>query len=206
MNLQVRTVEELWHKENMINIAAAHAAKLGAREIAWVDDDLRPLSDDRTWFEETWHTLQHYEFVQMGESLIDLDLRKNIMGSPQKLFMANYVKLGSPDAVALKQITIAEASDYYSSGSVTQGKELFIGHPGGAWACGMDAFNKVGGLIDYSILGSGEHYMAYALLGTLEASHLGVAVTSQYEKKLLAWQASAEHWIKRDVGYVSGRV
>jgi hypothetical protein len=206
MNLQVRTVEELWHKENLINIAAAHAAKLGAREIAWVDADVRPLCDDRTWFEETWHALQHYEFVQMGESLVDLDLRGNIKGAPQNLFMANYVKLGSPDAARLKQISIEQASDYNNSSGLKQGSELFIGHPGGAWACSMDAFNKVGGLIDYSILGSGDHYMAYALLGTLEASRLGVAVTSVYEKKLLAWQTSAEHWIKRDVGFVPGTI
>lgn len=205
MNVQVRTVEELWHKENMINIAAHHAAKMGAREIAWVDADVRSLGDDRNWFEETWHSLQHYEFVQMGEAVVDLDLKGNLATGPQKMFMANYLKLGSPDSVQLKQISIAEASDYYA-GKVTQGKELFIGHPGGAWAANMDAFNKVGGLIDYSILGSGDHYMAYALLGTLEASRLGVAVTSQYERKLLAWQTSAEHWIKRDVGYVPGTI
>ena len=205
MNIQVRTVEELWHKENMINIAAAHAAKLGAREIAWVDADVRPLSDDRTWFEETWHALQHYHFVQMGESLVDLDLRNNIKGAPQNLFMANYVKMGSPDAARLKQVSIAAASDYYP-GETKTNRELFIGHPGGAWACGVDAWDKVGGLIDYSILGSGDHYMAYALLGTLEASRLGVAVTSAYEKQLLAWQANAEDGIRRDVGFVPGTI
>ena len=205
MNIQVRTVEELWHKENMINMAASHAMRMGAREIAWVDADVRPLNDDRTWFEETWHALQHYEFVQMGESIVDLDLRGNIKGAPQNLFMANYVKLGSPDAARLKQISIEAASSYYP-GQSKSGQELFIGHPGGAWACNVDAFNKVGGLIDYSVLGSGDHYMAYALLGTLEASRLGVAVTSSYEKRLLAWQTSAEHWIKRDVGYVPGTI
>lgn len=205
MNIQVRTVEELWHKENMINIAAAHAAKLGAREIAWVDADVRPLSDDRTWFEETWHALQHYEFAQMWETLVDLDLRGNVITTPQKGFMANYVKLGSPDAQTLKKMTIQEASDY-SGGKVTQGKELFIGHPGGAWAANMSAFNAVGGLIDYAILGSADHYMAYALLGTLAASRLGVAVTSMYEKLLLDWQKTAEHFIKRDVGFVHGTI
>jgi hypothetical protein len=206
MNIQIRTVEELWQKENMINIAAAHAAKMGAREVAWVDADVRPLMDDRTWFEETWHALQHYEFVQMMETLVDLDIKGNIITAPQKGFMAQYMKLGSPDAQTLKKMTIAEASYYYNSGQVTQGKELFLGHPGGAWAANISAFNAVGGLIDYSILGSADHYMAYALLGTLEASRLGVAITSMYEKMLLDWQATAEHFIKRDVGFVSGTI
>ncbi len=48
--------------------------------------------------------------------------------------------------------------------------------------------------------------MAYALLGTLEASRLGVAVTSPYEKKLLAWQKTAVHRIEKDVGYVPGTI
>jgi len=32
MHVQVRTVEELWHKENMINIGIKRATEMGARE------------------------------------------------------------------------------------------------------------------------------------------------------------------------------
>ena len=205
-HIQVRTIEELWHKENMINMGVVRAAQFGAREIAWVDADVRPTYHPRTWFEETWHELQHYEFVQMWENLIDLDLRGNMM-SHSKGFMSNYVKMGSPDVKELRRLALNSNEKimypYYGADGAT-GKELFIGHPGGAWAANLDAFNKVGGLIDYAILGSGDHYMAYALLGTLQASRLGVAVTSQYEKRLLAWQGRCEHWIKRDVGFVRG--
>ncbi len=74
MTVRVRTVEELWHKENMINLGVKRAVEMGAREVAWVDADIRPCVHPLTWFEETWHELQHYEFVQMFESLIDLDI------------------------------------------------------------------------------------------------------------------------------------
>src|SRR5712692_5719226 len=46
--LQCRTVEELWHKENMINMGIRHACMLAqrfglplVREVAWVDADCR---------------------------------------------------------------------------------------------------------------------------------------------------------------------
>ena len=74
----------------------------------------------------------------------------------------------------------------------------------------MDAFNRAGGLIDYSVLGAGDHYMAYALIGSLsvlakEGSAESISSPGHTEM-LYAWQENAEHWIKRDVGYVPGTI
>ena len=57
MNVQVRSFEELWLKENMINIGVERARQHGATKIAWVDADCAPLQPPRRWFEETWHAL-----------------------------------------------------------------------------------------------------------------------------------------------------
>lgn len=204
-HLQVRTVEELWHKENMINLGVKHAAVLAnqqgsrVREVAWVDADCRSVRMPRDWFEETWHQLQHYDFVQMWENLIDLDTQFNPIGEnpSQPSFMANYVKYGNPNPDAFRAIE-SENDAYGYTGKI-------FGRPGLAWAANIDAFNRVGGLIDYAILGAGDWYMAHGLVGSLVTARSEHA-EGPYMRKMLNWQDLAQKWIKRDVGYVPGTV
>ena len=198
-HLQVRSPEELWLKENMINLGVRHACTLGdVREVAWVDADCRPTRTPRDWFDETWHELQHYEFVQMWENLIDLDINHNPIGGAQPGFMANYIKYGTPNPEEFRKLERDNKSCYPYGGQI-------FGRPGLAWAANIDAFNKVGGLIDFSILGAGDWYMAHGLVGSLESARSEYA-DGPYVKKLLEWQTKAQRWIKRDVGYVSGTV
>jgi hypothetical protein len=207
-HLQLRSVEELWHKENLINLGIKHACSLAlslnlppVREVAWVDADCRPSRPGKAWFEETWHELQHYEFVQMWESLIDLNYNYVAVTQAQPSFMANYVRFGFPSPKVFRQMqkeSIIEAAAGYGTGSV------IFGRPGLAWAANVDAINKVGGLIDCSILGAGDYYMAHGLLGTLEKINRGFS--NEHIKYMLNWQDRATKWIKRDVGYVSGTV
>lgn len=198
-HLQVRSVEELWHKENLINLGVKHACTLGeVREVAWVDADCRSVRSPRDWFEETWHGLQHYEFVQMWENLIDLDYNFNPIGNPQPGFMANYIKYGTPNPDEFHKIEDCNDANYPYSSKI-------FGRPGLAWACNIEAWNRVGGLIDFSILGAGDWYMAHGLVGTLNYARSEYA-DGPYMKKLLRWQEKAQRWIKRDVGYVPGTV
>lgn len=203
--LQVRSVEEVWHKENMINMGVKHACAIAGpmglrvREVAWVDADCRSSRAPKDWFEETWHQLQHYQFVQMWEHLQDLDYNFNPYGLPQPSFMANYVKYGTPDPAEIRKV---EAMNEYDNGPAAN---KIFGRPGLAWAANIDAFNQVGGLIDFSILGAGDWYMAHGLVGSLYAARSEYAV-GPYMAKLLRWQDLAQKWIKRDVGYVPGIV
>lgn len=200
-HLQVRTFEELWHKENMINMGIKHACTLApgrVREVAWVDADCRSVRAPKDWFEETWHQLQHYEFVQMWETLIDLDINFNPVGGAQPSFMANYIKYGTPNPDEFRKIESSNDCNYPHTSKI-------FGRPGLAWAANLDALNKVGLLIDFSILGAGDWYMAHGLVGTLETARSEYAV-GPYMQKLLDWQEKAQRWIKRDVGYVPGTV
>ena len=226
MHVQVRTVEELWHKENMTNIGMLRASEMGAREIAWVDADCRPTMVPRMWFEETWHQLQHYEFVQMWEWMQDLSLNHNPIGSPQPSFMANYLFHGSPDYRTFVEIVAGRCKcercrckckrddkgrcvchcvdpDPYPYGYL--GSQSVFGRPGLAWAANVDALNKVGRLMDFCIHGSGDWYTAYALVGMLKVVQESVP-SSAYVRKLYRWQELCERWIKRDVGLVRGVV
>ncbi len=200
-HLQVRSIEELWLKENMVNLGVKHACTIApdmVREVAWIDADCRSVRSPRDWFEETWHQLQHYEFVQMWENLIDLDYNFNPIGGAQPGFMANYIKYGTPNPVEFRALE-KEKRVCYPYGST------IFGRPGLAWAANLDSFNKVGGLIDFSILGAGDWYMAHGLVGSLETARSEYA-DGPYMRKLLEWQTKAQRWIKRDVGYVPGTV
>src|ERR1043166_1288871 len=206
-HVQINSVEELWLKENMINIGIRRAAKLDPtrRSSDLIDADCRPTRVPRDWFEETWHQLQHHEFVQMWEWMLDIDRHFNPMGPSQPSFMANYIKYGAPDVERIREIKARELLTDYCYPCGTRTKSSTFGRPGLAWAANVDALSKLGGLIDYSILGAGDWYMAHGLVGSMGAVASQIS-TAPYIKKLFYWQTLAERWIKRDVGYVSGLV
>lgn len=204
MHLQVRTVEELWHKENMMNLGAKHACSLfpgKVKELAFVDADCFPMIPAIDWFEETWHALQHYEVVQMWSSLVNFGPNNEVVGIPQPSFMKSYEQFGyeAPEGSYSNKV------DYSMPGQS-------LGRPGLAWAWNIDAFNKVGGQIDFCILGSGDWHQAHALVGamtkwttlvgTLQGHGSQEYGMPQYTHALLAWQEKCERWIKRDVGHV----
>jgi hypothetical protein len=181
----------------MGNLGAQHAARLDPKlqHIAWIDADLRPMAPARQWFEETWHELQHYQFVQMYEWIMNLDTESNPLNGPRPSFMGSYMRGGA----ALATSANCQPGKYVEPGS------FWLGSPGGAWAANIDAFNQVGSLIDFCILGSADWHMAQGLLGILEP---GKAETWSpgYSKKLYDWQARALRWIKKDIGVVKGGI
>lgn len=195
-DVQVRSFEELWLKENMINLGIERARQHGATKIAWIDADCGPMQPPRRWFEETWHALQHYEFVQMWGSMIDVDDCQEAIGCPAHSFMYNYIKFGTPDPAQFR-------SDRTKHPYSPRG----FGAPGLAWAANVDAIDKVGRLIDFGILGAGDWYMANALIGNINDAFRRHANSSEaFLQHILQWQTLAERWIRRDVGYVPGTV
>lgn len=193
-HVRVRSHEELWLKENMINLGIQRACHVDpkAREVCWIDADCFPVVPAVHWFEETWHQLQHYEFVQMWEYLINFGPQDQPVSQPQMSFMATYAAAGH-QVVKGKNVKHTLAGH---SGMIT------LGRPGLAWAANIDAINRVGGLIDFCILGSGDWHMAHGLVGAMEQWSGEFDKLSEYSKALLEWQEKAERWIKRDVGFV----
>lgn len=193
-HLQIRTVEELWHKENMINLGVRHATSNfpgQVREVAWVDADCFPMVPMIEWFEETWHALQHYEFVQMWKWLLNFGPQGEVIGEPQPGFMASYEEMdfdtSRPAAAAAYKGTKPTAV-VDTIGETTYPKHHHhhrhhhhraqlappkptppkqLGRPGLAWAANLSAFRAVGGLVDFCILGSGDWHMAHALIGAM---------------------------------------
>jgi len=175
-NIQVRTQTELWHKENLINIAVQ---RLPAdwEYFAWIDADVSFARPD--WVEETIHQLQHYSFVQMFSTAVDLSPSHNMIKS-HRGFVHSYYNEEHPKC---------KGYDYW--------------HPGFAWAATKTAFNAVGGLIEEAILGSGDRHMAFGLIDKMELT-INKKFTPAYKRVLKKWEDLANKNIKRNIGYVDG--
>lgn len=196
-HVQLRTVEEFWHKENMINLGAQRVSQIDYAaskhgQIMWSDADMRPMNDPRKWVEEVWHELQHFEFVQCYEWFMDLDTNGNPLGSPRPSFMGSYYHGGMQQPPQIED-----------PGNYNVPAKFWLGPPGGVWAANIPAFNKVGRLIDFCLLGSADWHMAQGLLGMLEPRE-GEHWSPEYSQMLYNWQDRALRTIKKDVGYVAG--
>lgn len=179
-NLALRTWDEIWHKENMINLGVAQLPD-DWQYVAWVDADVEFMRQD--WVEETIHQLQHYHVVQMFQNAVDLGPTGEVIKLHDG-FVWSY-RSGKP---------LPEPKKNYPHW-----------HPGYAWACSREAFDKLGGLLDIAILGSADHHMAWALVGHV-LRYAPKAVTPGYKRHLEVWQERALTHIKKDIGYVPGSI
>ena len=175
---------EIWHKESMLNSAINHLTRQAPdwRYVAWVDADVK---FEQSALEETVQALQHWDVVQMWSHAIDLSPYDETVGNKvHQSYMYCYWKGIEP-----------KSANGYSQG----------GHPGFAWAARRESLNKLGGLIDFGILGSGDRHMATALVGRVDESVHGDCHPT-YRNWLRIWQDRAERNLKRNVGYVSGTI
>ncbi len=153
-NLQLRTWHELWLKEAAINLMVQRLP-LGWKKVAFIDADCHFARYD--WADETKHLLERYPVIQMWSQLHDLDSNHELVGTI-KSFGSYWMKHGPlvPETV--------ESRCYPYTGSSKLG---YPGAPGLAWAMRREAWDQLGGLIDYSILGAGDWYMAHGLTGQM---------------------------------------
>lgn len=180
---------DVWHKENMINLAINHLTRMSPdwRYVAWVDADVK---FEQGFLEETAQALQHWDMVQMWSHAIDLDAAES--------WGAAYASAVGPQTQLGYMYCYWKGIDVKSKSGYAEG-----GHPGFAWAARREALTKCGGLIDFAVLGSADRHMAGALVGKVQQTYHGDMHPS-YKKHLKIWQDRAEANIKRNVGFVGG--
>lgn len=195
--IQVRTKDEIWIKENLLNLAIQRIPQ-DAKYLAWIDGDVDFARPDIIG--ETIQKLQHYSVVQMFSTAHDLDSNYDVIKT-HKGFFWSY--LNSADgSVPPNQGRIKMPTDSY--GTNPFGSGISYWHPGFATAWRREAFDAVGGFIDWGILGGGDTFMAYALIGVLDQRTMPNSLGEVGVKWLREWQERAEKYIKRNVGFVSG--
>ena len=140
-HLQLKTEHVLWHKENMINLGVKNLLPENWKAMAWVDADLE--FENIYWASDTLKILNGYkDIVQCYSHCADLNKKECTM----RIFTA----FGYNYEIGKKYNK--NGNDYW--------------HPGFCWAITRKAYEKIGGLYQNSILGSGDHNMALALIGS----------------------------------------
>lgn len=173
-HLQVRATTPLWHKENMINMGVKLLPSKW-RAFAWIDADVE--FENSSWALDTLKVLNgSRDIVQLFSHCVDMDKRENALS------------------------IFPSFGFQFSKGSFFGGTGVNMWHPGYAWACTRKAYEKMGGLYESSILGSGDHNMALSYIGHGLKS-LNEATTQDYKNSVQAFEDKVKHL---RLGYVPG--
>src|SRR6185436_11079231 len=184
-HLQLRTWHEIWFKEAALNLAV-QCLPHDWKYVAWVDADTHFARYD--WADETRHLLQHYPIIQMWSQMHDLDSNFQLVGSTRS-FGDVWMSGEKPPPGWNRE----DCKYYYPHRG-------YPGAPGLAWAMRREAWEQLGGLIDYCILGAGDWYMAHALTGQIERV-LAPGQHPRLKEKLRQYQHHAERslWQERPI-------
>jgi len=200
-DVQLRTSHELWHKENILNLAVQRFPP-DWRYGAVIDGDFHMTRRD--WALEAVHQLQHYDFVQLFSSYSDLSSQHRpfrVMAS----FAFNYVNGGANASYrAMLRKAAAAPYGYYDGQRATAAAKPVpwaIGATGGAWAFRRSAFDAVGGLLDSCILGSADWHMAFGLVGAIDGAAELQWCSKPYVESVLRWQHRAAV-LKQNIGCI----
>jgi hypothetical protein len=197
-HVQVVGTHELWHKENLVNIGIS---RLPAdwKYVAWVDADVKFVRED--WAQETLHMLQHHQVLQLWSQLQDVSPDYELLPSTYpNSWCFNWVN--GKDPIPLPS---QSAHLYPYPAAAKPGLKGWYGPPGLAWAARREAIDALGGLMDHCIVGSGDAYMASALIGRVQY-HMRKDYHPEFIKQFMLWQERAERYVRRNIGYVPGLV
>lgn len=197
-HLQLRTRCEVWHKENAQNLMVERLPDY-ARCIACIDADVVFARAD--WAQETMHLLQHYDVIQMFSQVHNLGPHHQVLTN-RGSFMWNYCENRMPPHHPDFSKPVMSEPGYSGAG---HGK---WNHTGFAWAYRRSAWNAMGGLIDWAILGSGDYHMATAFVGQIERS-LNKDFPPRYQQLCRIWQdrvAAIRENPNGGVGYMPGAI
>ena len=173
-HLQLRGNYVLWHKENMINLAVKELLPRSYKAFAWIDGDLE--FESQTWAEDTLRSLNgSRDIIQLFSHCVDMNPTKGAM-------------------------SVNSAGYGYAKGLPFSSKMPNLWHPGYAWAITRRAYEKLDGLYQYGIVGSGDNIMLCCILGRgLQA--INEASTEDYKQSIFEFQEKAK---KLRFGYVPG--
>lgn len=196
-HVQLRTEHELFHKENLVNIGVANLNRMYPdwQYMAWVDADLKFMNPNVV--QETIRQCNRYNMVQMWAEAIDLDPKL------KPIRFKKHVKDTAYDETVVQSFAYCynnlEVENYKYTASGT------TWHPGYAWAMRREIWDRLGGLLDISILGAGDHHMAWAFVGKPMQGIHGLA-TQSYKDECFAYLKNASAVVGRNLGYVDGLI
>jgi len=203
-HIQLRTDCEIWHKEALLNIAISRLP-VDAEYIAWIDADVTFARPD--WAAETLHQLQHHPIVQMFSTAIDLDpeydgydSEKGIVQYGAAHIYQKYISGQLPDEQLFPCFGTKSDNKLINYGGGSSKRYM---HTGYAYAIRREAFDAIGGLMDFNIVGCSDHSSFWGIIGHGEhAIHGGV--TDSFKRMHKIWHERAAKALNKDIGYVPG--
>jgi hypothetical protein len=201
--IALHTKDELWLKENAINIGVQNMP-YDWQQVCWLDSDVSFIRPN--WVGETIHKLQHYAFIQMFSQARDLAPNSEML--PEDYPHANGVSFlrSWSDGDLIENLKRKVPTNTAAAGDPHYG--LFGGRrvfPGLAWACTRKAWDEVGGLVDFAVWGGADWSMSHALIG-LRASMMHSGLHPNYKSRMNAWADRADKYIRRNVGTMEGAI
>lgn len=180
-HMAFKTPSRIWIKENLVNLAVNRLPN-SWKYTSWIDADLTFLNQN--WVRDTIHELQTADVVQLWRSAVNLGAQGETL-KVDTSFAYMFISSGTPWV----------PTDKYG-----------FWHPGYAWACTRKAYDQMGGLVDWAILGSGDRHMAMALAGLADKSCPGnihpnyMVLLDDFQKKMKNFKTSyvdgtiVHHW------------
>lgn len=174
-HLQLKTETPIWHKENMINLGVKYLLPKDYKAFAWIDADVE--FENNTWAMDTLKILNgSKDIVQLFSHCVDLSNNNTNLN----IFNSFGYSLCNNKAYSSK------SGDYW--------------HPGYAWAITRKAYEKIGGLYDKGVLGSGDQIIALSLINKVMYA-MNVDYSDDYIHSMMEYQRKAR--LLR-LGYIPG--
>jgi len=219
----LHTKDELWLKENAINIGVQNAP-YDWQQVCWLDSDVHFLRPN--WVGEAIHKLQHG--TQSGMTFLQMfsharDLGPNYEMLPEDYPHANglgFVRAwqeGQLRTTLTREIDADLRSigtdieslrdDFRAAQADLTGGRCYPGRvfPGLAWAATRPAWEAVGGLLDAAIWGGGDWHMAHALIEKTEGM-MRNDLHRNYKKIVNQWYQRCRTHIRRNVLVMEGSI
>lgn len=191
-HIAVRADTLTWNKENLLNIGVQRS-KFRTPYLAFVDADVEFRNPK--WASDTVHQLQQYAVVQPWSEALDLGPNGEPMLIKGFHVQTSFGKVWH-ETGEIKAKPNVSGSPQYASGWAYP-------HPGYALAIRRDVLNNLGGLIEVSGLGAGDHQMMMAFVGNIEHSVHGQTHTN-YQNMVRAWGERAYRHVQGNVSYTQG--
>jgi hypothetical protein len=174
-HLQLKTEVAIWQKENMINIGIKRLLPKSWKAVAWIDADIE--FESSSWALDTLKILNGCkDVVQLFSHCIDMDKNKNNLNI--------HNSFGYSFCKNKKYTTVGK--DYW--------------HPGYAWAITRKAYEKMGGIYDKGVLGSGDNIMAMSFINKCEYA-TNENYHEDYNNSMLEFQEKVKRF---RLGYTPG--
>jgi hypothetical protein len=164
-HLQLRTEIPLWHKENMINLGVKKLLPKDWKKFAFIDADIEFLEED--WVINTIKLLDNgYDIIQLYSKCKNLDINQNNFYTNNS-FMYDFLNNNCSYNLKIKN------TDW---------------HPGFGWAMNRNIYEKITGLYDKSILGSGDNIMLFSILKNIKEFINERKCSNSFSDSLLRYQ------------------